>query len=123
MKQLKDILFERLVLSKHKKNNDITLSLWVRWYGTPPKDGYNIIPEKNINAEHICNAITHNNAVKMGFDDAIDFYDKHKDDYLEDFNEIKKDKSAYNINFTINGIQFSYLLSESFEEFIKHHLE
>lgn len=123
MKQLKDILFERLVLSKHKKNNDITLSLWVRWYGTPPKDGYNIIPEKNINAEHIFNAITHNNAVEMGFDDAIDFYDKHKDDYLEDFIETKKDKSSYNINFTIQGIQFSYLLSESFEEFIKHHLE
>lgn len=38
MRQLKDILFERLVLSKTKSSTDkseITLEDFIRWYATP----------------------------------------------------------------------------------------
>ena len=42
MKQLKDILFERLVLSKNKSSASLSLGDFMRWYtapeGNPPLD-------------------------------------------------------------------------------------
>jgi hypothetical protein len=125
MKQLKDILFERLVLSKHKKNNDITLSLWVRWYSTPVGD--DIIDNSELNTELIVSALTGNSNKRLNGRQLVNFYYKHKDDYIEDFKEVKtpiKDyPNAADISFKIGGLKFDYSLTVSFEDFIKQYNE
>jgi hypothetical protein len=125
MKSLRHLIIERLILSKNKKNNDITLSLWVRWYSTPVGD--DIIDNSELNTELIVSALTGNSNKRLNGRQLVNFYYKHKDDYIEDFKEVKtpiKDyPNAADISFKIGGLKFDYSLTVSFEDFIKQYNE
>lgn len=126
MKQLKDILFERLVLSKNKSSASLTLGDFMRWYaapeGKPPLD-----IDATIDPLIIKTALEDNDK-DIQYNHLVSFYNKHKDDVLIDLKEeiiIKKQSypTWYRISFTVDNVYFTINLSESFEEFIKHHLE
>ena len=125
MKQLKDILFERLVLSKNKSSASLTLGDFMRWYagpkGKPPLD-----TDDDIVSTDIKSALEDND---KGIENSqlVRFYNKHKDDSLLDLKEEIIQKSTYptiyQVSFIVDDVYFTVHTSESFEEFIKHHLE
>ena len=125
MKQLKDILFERLVLSKTKSSASLTLGDFMRWYaapeGKPPLD-----IDATIDPLIIKTALEDNDK-DIQYNHLVSFYNKHKDDVLIDFNEeiikIRTYPTSYRVSFIVDNVYFTINLSESFEEFIKHHLE
>lgn len=125
MKQLKDILFERLVLSKTKSSSPITLEDFMRWYaapeGKPPLD-----IDATINTITIETALDDNNK-GIPNSQLVSFYNKHKNDSLIDFKEeiikIRTYTTSYRVSFIVDNVCFTINLSESFEDFIKHHLE
>ena len=127
MKPLQHHIIERLILSKNKKTPDITLSLWVRWYSTPVSDKLDILDDKDLDTEHIVSALLGNSDKRLNAQQLIDFYDKYKDDFVEDFKEVKvPDKRFHNaadISFKIGGLKFDYSLTTSFEDFIKKYNE
>lgn len=123
MKSLQHHITERLVLSKNRTSTDITLSLWVRWYSTPISDSLDILDEKDLDAEHIVSALLSNSNKRLNERQLIEFYDKYKDDLLEDFEEVKvptvRFHNAADISFKIGGLKFDYNLTVSFEDFLK----
>lgn len=127
MKKIKEYITERLILSKNKKPNNITLSLWVRWYSSPISDNLDIFADKDLNTEDIVSALLGNSDRRLNAQQLVDFYDKYKDDFLEDFKEVKVPTTAYpdatDITFKIGGLKFDYSLTVSFEDFIKKYNE
>ena len=127
MKEINTYITERLILSKNKKPQNITLSLWVRWYSTPISDNLVIFDDKDINDEYIVSALLHNSDKRLTERELVNFYDTYKDDYIEDFKEVKcptKDyPKAADVSFKIGGLKFDYNLTVSFEDFIKRYLE
>ena len=125
MKKIKEYITERLILSKNRKPTDIPLSVWVRWYSTPIGD--DIIDDSEVNTELIVSALTGMSNKRLNERQLIEFYDKYKDDLLEDFKEVKapiKDyPNAADISFKIGGLKFDYSLTVSFEDFIKQYNE
>lgn len=121
MKSLRHLITERLILSKHRKPTDITLSLWVRWYSTPVGD--DIIDDSEVNTELIVSALSGNSNKRLNGRQLVNFYYKYKNDYIEDFNEVKtpiKDyPNAADVSFKIGGLKFDYSLTVSFEDFLK----
>lgn len=125
MKQLKDILLERLVLSKNKSSSSITLGDFMRWYaapeGKPPLD-----IDDTIDPLFIKTALEDNDK-DIQYNRLVSFYNKHKTDSLIDFKEeiikIRTYPTSYRVSFIVDNVCFTINLSESFEEFIKHHLE
>ena len=127
MKSLQHHITERLILSKNKKTQDITLSLWVRWYTSPISDTLDIIADKDLNTEDIVSALLGNSNRRLNDRELVEFYDKYKDDFIEDFKEIKTPTTTYpdaaDITFKIGDLKFDYSLTVSFEDFIKKYLE
>lgn len=125
MKKIKEYITERLILSKNRKPTSVPLSVWVRWYSTPIGD--DIIDDSEVNTELIVSALTGNSNKRLNGRQLIEFYDKYKDDLLEDFKEVKapiKDyPNAADISFKIGGLKFDYSLTVSFEDFIKQYNE
>ena len=122
-----NVISERLILSKNKKTSDITLSLWVRWYSSPISDNLDIIDEKVLNTEDIVSALLGNSNKRLNERQLIEFYDKYKDDFIEDFKEIKTPTTTYpdaaDITFKIGDLKFDYSLTVSFEDFLKKYNE
>lgn len=127
MKGINTYITERLILSKNKKTQDITLSLWVRWYSSPISDNLDIIDEKVLNTEDIVSALLGNSNKRLNERQLIEFYDKYKDDFIEDFKEIKTPTTTYpdaaDITFKIGDLKFDYSLTVSFEDFLKKYNE
>ena len=127
MKEINTYITERLILSKNKKTQDITLSLWVRWYSTPISDNLDIFDDNDLNTEHIVSALLGNSNKRLNERELIDFYDKYKDDFVEDFKEVKVPTTTYpnaaDVTFKIGGLKFDYSLTVSFEDFIKKYNE
>lgn len=124
MKSLQHHIIERLVLSKNKKTTDITLSLWVRWYNS---GNDRCIDEDEVTTENIVSALADNSNKKLSSIQLVEFYDKHKDDYLEDFEEKKQPTQTFhracNVSFTVGDLSFRYELVVSFEDFVKKYNE
>jgi hypothetical protein len=127
MKKIKEYITERLVLSKNRTSTDITLSLWVRWYSTPISNNLDILDDKDLDAEHIVSALLSNSNKRLNEHQLIEFYDKYKDDLVEDFKEVKVPTSTHpnaaDVTFKIGNLKFDYSLTVSFEDFIKKYLE
>lgn len=127
MKSLRRLITERLILSKNRKTTSVPLSVWVRWYTSPISDTLDIIADKDLNTEDIVSALTGMSNKRLNERQLIEFYDKYKDDLLEDFKEVKapiKDyPKAADISFKIGGLKFDYNLTVSFEDFIKQYNE
>lgn len=127
MKRIKEYITERLILSKNRKQTSVPLSVWVRWYTSPISDTLDIIADKDLNTEDIVSALTGMSNKRLNERQLIEFYDKYKDDLLEDFKEVKapiKDyPNAADISFKIGGLKFDYSLTVSFEDFIKEYNE
>lgn len=127
MKKIKEYITERLILSKNRKPTSVPLSVWVRWYTSPISDTLDIIADKDLNTEDIVSALTGMSNKRLNERQLIEFYDKYKDDLLEDFKEVKapiKDyPNAADISFKIGGLKFDYNLTVSFEDFIKQYNE
>lgn len=127
MKSLRRLITERLILSKHRKPTDITLSLWVRWYSTPISDNLEIFDDKDLDTELIISALTGNSNKRLNGRQLVNFYYKHKNDYIEDFKEVKAPIKNYpnaaDISFKISGLKFDYSLTVSFEDFVKKYNE
>lgn len=127
MKSLRRLITERLILSKNRTSSNITLSVWVRWYSTPISDNLEIFDDKDLDTELIVSALSGNSNKRLNERQLIDFYDKYKDDFIEDFKEVKapiKDyPNAADISFKIGGLKFDYSLTVSFEDFIKQYNE
>ena len=125
MKSLRRLITERLILSKHRKLTSVQLSVWVRWYSTPVGD--DIIDDSEVNTELIISALTGNSNKRLNGRQLVNFYHKYKNDYIEDFKEVKapiKDyPNAADISFKIGGLKFDYNLTVSFEDFIKQYNE
>lgn len=127
MKEINTYITERLILSKNKKTQDITLSLWVRWYSTPISDNLDIFDDKDLDTEHIVSALLGNSNKRLNAQELIDFYDEYKDNFVEDFKEVKVPTTTHpdaaDITFKIGGLKFDYSLTVSFEDFIKKYNE
>ena len=127
MKRIKEYITERLILSKNRKPTSVPLSVWVRWYTSPISDTLDIIADKDLNTEDIVSALTGMSNKRLNERQLIEFYDKYKDDLLEDFKEVKapiKDyPNAADISFKVGGLKFDYSLTVSFEDFIKQYNE
>ena len=127
MKRISTYITERLILSKTKKTQDITLSLWVRWYSTPISDNLDIFDEKDLDTEHIVSALLGSSNKRLNAQELIDFYDEYKDNFVEDFKEVKVPTTTHpdaaDITFKIGGLKFDYSLTVSFEDFIKKYNE
>ena len=127
MKSLQHHITERLILSKNKKTQDITLSLWVRWYSTPISDNLDIFDDKDLDTEHIVSALLGNSNKRLNAQELIDFYDEYKDNFIEDFKEVKVPTTTHpdaaDITFKIGGLKFDYSLTVSFEDFLKKYNE
>lgn len=127
MKEINTYIIERLILSKNKKTQDITLSLWVRWYSTPISDNLDIFDEKDLDTEHIVSALLGSSNKRLNAQELIDFYDEYKDNFVEDFKEVKVPTTTHpdaaDITFKIGGLKFDYNLTVSFEDFIKKYNE
>lgn len=121
MKDLKDILLERLVLSKNKSASSITLGDFMRWYaadvGKPPLD-----TDDDIVSADIKLALDDND---KGIENSqlVRFYNKHKNDSLLDLKEEIIQKSTYQtiyqVSFMVDDVYFTVRTSESFEEYLK----
>lgn len=120
MKSLQHHIIERLVLSKNKKTTDITLSLWVRWYNS---GNDRCMDEDELTTENIVSALADNSNKKLSAIQLVEFYDKHKSDYLEDFKEEKTPTQTFQndciVSFTVGDLSFRYELVVSFEDFVK----
>jgi hypothetical protein len=127
MKSLQHHITERLILSKNKKTSDITLSLWVRWYSTPISDNLDILDDKDLDTEHIVSALLGNSDKRLNERQLIEFYDKYKDDFVDNFKEVKSPTTQFpngaDITFKIGGLKFDYSLTLSFEDFLKKYNE
>jgi hypothetical protein len=125
MKSLRRLIIERLILSKNRKPTSVPLSVWVRWYSTPVGD--DIIDNSELNTELIVSALTGNSNKRLNGRQLVNFYYKHKDDYIEDFKEVKTPIKNYpnaaDISFKIGDLKFDYSLTVSFEDFIKQYNE
>lgn len=125
MKSLQHLIIERLILSKNRKTTSVPLSVWVRWYTSPISDTLDIIADKDLNTEDIVSALTGMSNKRLNERQLIEFYDKYKDDLLEDFKEVKTPIKNYpnaaDISFKIGGLKFDYSLTVSFEDFIKQY--
>ena len=85
MRNLKDIILERLVLSKNKKTPDITLEEFVRWYHSD-KNGNYLVDINELDEQDILEALDYPRSfgdVPIISDEAFEEYYKNKDKKLE----------------------------------------
>lgn len=116
MKRLKDILFERLVLSKTKSQNTITLETYVRWCESDINDiRQNRLTDKTLTNDDIYGNLKCNSAKIRGLkseDDYVEFFKKHKNDSLEKLRQVDGDDTY--LSFEVGGIYFGFEIWGSF---------
>ena len=124
MKKIKEYITERLILSKNKKSNDsITLETFVRWCETSMYDiDHNKLIAKTLfDKNDIYDNLECETAKQSGLiskDDYFDFYENHKNDYLENLVQIDGREKSY-VSFDIGGINFYVHVFGSFSKDMK----
>lgn len=122
MKDLKDILFERLKINKDThKLNQITLLTFIRWYCTPSGQS-ELKPEDKISNSSIVFVLRDNDKGYTMSDELADFFRKNKDKQLENFSEEKMYKNnkllGFEIRFSVDDVNFKVGVSESILEYL-----
>jgi hypothetical protein len=119
MRNLKDIIFERLVLSKNKKTPDITLEEFVRWYHSD-KNGNRLVDIDELDEQDILEALDYPRSwgdVPIIFDEAFEEYYKNKDKILENIDETHKG-GYYYVSFVAGDLDLEVRCPWSFIDFL-----
>ena len=127
MKEINTYITERLILSKNKKSNDstdsITLETFIRWCESSMYDiDHNKLIDKTLfDKNDIYDNLECETAKQLGLiskDDYFDFYENHKNDYLENLVQIEGREKVY-ITFEVAGINFYIHVFGSFSKDMK----
>lgn len=127
MKKIKEYITERLILSKTKKSNDsmdsITLETFVRWCETSMYDiDHNKLIDKTLfDKNDIYDNLECETAKQSGLiskNDYFDFYENHKNDYLENLVQVDGREKVY-LSFYVGGINFYVHVFGSFSKDMK----
>ena len=119
MKNLKDIILERLVLSKNKKTPDITLEEFVRWYHSD-KNGNYLVDINELDEQDILEALDYPRSfgdVPIISDEAFEEYYKNKDKNLEYIEETHKG-NYYWVSFVAGDLDLEVRCPWSFIDFL-----
>ena len=119
MRNLKDIILERLVLSKNKKTPDITLEEFVRWYHSD-KNGNYLVDIDELDEQDILEALDYPRSfgdVPIISDEAFEEYYKNKDKKLEYIEETHKG-NYYWVSFVAGGLDLEVRCPWSFIDFL-----
>lgn len=119
MKNLKDIILERLVLSKNKKTPDITLEEFVRWYHSD-KNGNYLVDINELDEQDILEALDYPRSfgdVPIISDEAFEEYYKNKDKKLEYIEETHKG-NYYWVSFVAGDLDLEVRCPWSFIDFL-----
>lgn len=124
MKDLKDILLERLKINQDTyKLQGITLLNFIRWYGTPSGQT-ELIPENKITQSSIIFGLRGNdNRHLRSSEQLADFFRNNKDKQLENYSEKTMYDSnnkvkGFDIKFRIDDTNFKVEVSESLLEYL-----
>lgn len=120
MKGISTYITERLILSKNKKTPDITLEEFVRWCETSIReiDNNKLTDNTSFDKKDIYDNLECKNAKQSGLisnDDYFNFYEKHKNDYLENLVQINSTEKSY-LSFNVGGINFYVCIWSSFSD-------
>lgn len=119
MRNLKDIILERLVLSKNKKTPDITLEEFVRWYNSD-KNGNYLVDINELDEQDILEALDYPRSfgdVPTISDEAFEEYYKNKDKNLEYIEETHKG-NYYWVSFVAGDLDLEVRCPWSFIDFL-----
>lgn len=119
MRNLKDIILERLVLSKNKKTPDITLEEFVRWYHSD-KNGNYLVDINELDEQDIIEALDYPRSfgdVPIISDEAFEEYYKNKDKNLEYIEETHKG-NYYWVSFVAGDLDLEVRCPWSFIDFL-----
>lgn len=121
MKRINDYITERLVLVKDKKPiTSITLETFVRWCETSMReiDNNKLTDNTSFDKKDIYDNLECETAKQSGLiseDDYFDFYEKHKNDYLENLVQFNGTEKEY-LSFDVGGINFYVCIWSSFSD-------
>ena len=124
MKEINTYITERLILSKNKKINDsITLETFIKWCETSAYDiDHNRLTSKTyFDKNDIYDSLECETANKAGLiseADYFDFYENHKNDYLENLVQVDSRERVY-LSFYVGGINFYVHTFGSFSKDMK----
>lgn len=124
MKRISTYITERLILSKNKKTNDsITLETFIRWCESSMYDiDHNKLIDKTLfDKNDIYDNLECETAKQSGLiskDDYFDFYENHKNDYLENLVQVDSRERVY-LSFYVGGINFYVHTFGSFSKDMK----
>ena len=124
MKEIQEYITERLILSKNKQSiNTITLETFIRWCETSMHDIDNniLIDKTSFDKKDIYDNLECETAKESGLiseDNYLDFYETHKNDYLENLVQTSKDGTSY-VSFDVGGIYFHITVWGSFSKDMK----
>ena len=119
MRNLKDIILERLVLSKNKKTPDITLEEFVRWYHSDKNSNY-LVDIDELDEQDILEALDYPRSfgdVPIISDEAFEEYYKNKDKNLEYIEETHKG-NYYWVSFVAGDLDLEVRCPWSFIDFL-----
>ena len=119
MRNLKDIILERLVLSKNKKTPNITLEEFVRWYHSD-KNGNYLVDINELDEQDILEALDYPRSfgdVPIISDEAFEEYYKNKDKNLEYIEETHKG-NYYWVSFVAGDLDLEVRCPWSFIDFL-----
>ena len=122
MRNLKDIILERLVLSKTKKTPDITLEEFVRWYHSD-KNGNYLVDIDELDEQDILEALDYPRSwgdVPIISDEAFEEYYKNKDKNLEYIKETHKGNYYY-VEFVTGDLDLEVRCPWSFIDFLNNY--
>ena len=126
MKRIKEYIIERLILSKNKKpNNSITLETFIRWCETSLHDidhHNKLIDKTSFNKKDIYNSLECETAKQSGLiseDDYFDFYETHKNDYLENLVQTVQHEGTSYLSFDVGDTYFYVMVWGSFSKDMK----
>lgn len=125
MKEINTYITERLILSKTKKTNDsITLETFIRWCESSMYDiDHNKLIDKTMfDKNDIYDNLeckTANQAGLKSESDYFDFYENHKNDYLENLVQVEGREKVY-LSFDVGGINFYIHIFGSFSRDMKN---
>lgn len=122
MRNLKDIILERLVLSKNKKTPDITLEEFVRWYHSD-KNGNYLVDINELDEQDILEALDYPRSwgdLPIISEDAYRDYIKNKDKVLENIDETHKG-NYYWVAFWAGDLDLEVRCPWSFIDFLNNY--
>lgn len=121
MKGISTYITERLVLVKDKKPiTSITLETFVRWCETSIHeiDNNKLTDNTSFDKKDIYDNLECKTAKQSGLlseDDYLNFYEKHKNDYLENLVQFNGTEKSY-LSFDVGGINFYVYIWGSFSD-------